>query len=129
MTRILTKKQIGMFLLAAVLLAPLLIGDAHAQAADDIAQTATNHLNKAFAYIINSVCFCGGGYLLLSGITALYQKHKNNNAGTSASRIGFAFLCGTMLIGFPFLVRTASLSFWNESPTVTGEQRMMMFDR
>ncbi|MFT8369758.1 MAG: hypothetical protein ABF719_10855 [Acetobacter sp.] len=129
MTRILTKRRVGMVLIAAVLLAPLLIGHAHAQAVDEITEGATNHLNRAVAYIFNAICFSGGGFLLLSGITSLYQKHKNNNAGTTMSKIGFAFLCGTMLIGFPFLVRTASLSFWSEGPTVTGEQRMMMFDR
>ncbi|MDE7548230.1 hypothetical protein PY793_09585 [Acetobacter fabarum] len=129
MTKILTNRRVGMVLIAIVLLAPLLIGHAHAQAADEIAEAATNRANRAVAYLINAICFSGGAFLLLSGITSLYQKHKNNNAGTTMSKIGFAFFCGTMLIGFPFLVRTASLSLWNEGPTVTGEQRMMTFDR
>ncbi|MCP1242780.1 hypothetical protein GOB86_10450 [Acetobacter lambici] len=129
MRKLLTKKNICLLLFISVALMPILLGHAHAQAIDEVAEQATDRANKAFGYILNSFCFIVGGSLLAAGILSLYQKHRNNNAGTSMAYIASAFLCGGFLIGFPFVVRTASFSFWNTTTTVTGEQRMMQFDK
>lgn len=129
MRKLLTKKNICVSALVTVVLMPILVGYAHAQAIEVIAEQATDSFNKAFAYALNSFCFIVGGFMLAAGVMSLYQKHRNNNAGTSAAYIAGAFICGGFLIGFPYLVRTASFSFWGAATTVTGEQRMMQFDK
>lgn len=129
MRKFITKRNLGFLLLVSVALMPIFLGYAHAQAIDDVAEQATNRANRAFGYILNSFCFIVGGSLLAAGIMSLYQKHRNNNAGTSMAYIAGAFLCGGFLIGFPFAVRTASFTFWNAATSVTGEQRMMQFDK
>ena len=129
MSKIITKKNIYLFFLASVLLIPLFTGHAYAQAIDELAEQSTNRFNKAFGYGLNSFCFIVGGTLLAVGVMSLYQKHKNNNAGTSMSKIVSALAVGAILVGFPFLVKTASFSFWGANTSVTGEQRMMMFDK
>lgn len=129
MRKLITKKNICLLLFVSVALMPILLGHAHAQAIDEITSQATERVNNAFGYILNSFCFIVGGSLLAAGILSLYQKHRNNNAGTSMAYIASAFLCGGFLIGFPFVVRTASFTFWDATTVVTGEQRKMQFDQ
>ncbi|WP_338333636.1 hypothetical protein [Acetobacter sp. LMG 32666] len=129
MRKLITKKNIYLLLFVSVVMVSILPEYAHAQAIDEMAARATEHANNAFGYILNSFCFIVGGSLLAAGILSLYQKHRNNNAGTSMSYIAGAFLCGGFLIGFPFVVRTASFTFWDATTVVTGEQHKMQFDQ
>ncbi|MFT8932334.1 MAG: hypothetical protein ABF976_11825 [Acetobacter syzygii] len=115
--------------LTIVFLTPVMTGIVHAQAIDEVTQGTTNKLLNAFSYVLNAFCFIVGGGLLASGVMSIYQKHKNNNAGASTAKILGALAAGTILIGFPFLVKTASFTVWEANTSVTGEQRMMKFDR
>lgn len=109
---------------------PLIPVSAHAQAIDTITQATTGHVNNAWGYLLNSVCWVLGGSLLLGSIWGLYQKHRNNSGmNASMGKIVAGALCGAILVGFPFYVKTASFTIWDATSTVTGEQKMMTFDK
>ena len=39
------------------------------------------------------------------------------------------FICGGILLAFPFLAKTASFTMFGTAPSVTGEQQQMKFDK
>lgn len=129
MSKFMSNRTLFLSALTIVLITPVMTGIVHAQAIDEIAQGASKKALDATAYILNAFCFIVGGGLFASGVLSLYQKHKNNNAGTSTAKVIGALACGTFLIGFPFMVKTASFTFWDANTSVTGEQKMMKFDK
>lgn len=129
MSKFMSNRTLFLSALTIVLLAPVMTGIVHAQAIDEVTQSTTNKLLNAFSYVLNAFCFIVGGGLLASGVMSIYQKHKNNNSGTSTAKIVGALAAGTILIGFPFLVKTASFTAWDANTSVTGEQKMMKFDK
>lgn len=116
-------------LTAAFLIIPSFMTSAHAQAIDEIIQQTSQRANNGFSYGLNSFCYIAGACLLAGAVLAYYLKHKNNTPGITNGRILSAFLAGGCLIGFPYLVKTTSFTFWNANTSVTGEQQMMHFDK
>ncbi|MCI1374172.1 MAG: hypothetical protein LKH33_08550 [Acetobacter sp.] len=111
--------------LSAFLLAPA----AHAQAIDDITRDATQKGMNAFGMALNAVCFIGGGLLLAMAIFGWWQHQRNANAGSKPSMIIAGFICGGILLVFPFFAKTASFTMFGVAPSVTGEQQQMKFDK
>ena len=101
----------------------------HAQAIDDVAQSATARFLKAWAYVINMAGFIGGGGMLLASVFGWYMHQKNPNAGRGLGLVLAGFVCGALLLSFPFLAKTASLSVFSGGVQATGDQKMMKFDQ
>lgn len=110
-------------------LAILLPHVGHAQAIDDITQQASQHVLKAWSYLINMVGFVGGGALLLASVFGWYMHQKNPNAGRGLGLVLAGFVCAALLLSFPFLARTTSLSVFSGGVQATGDQKMMKFDQ
>lgn len=102
---------------------------AHAQAIDQIAQNATTHINLAWGYLMNMVCWVGGGLLLAISVFAWYQHQRNPNAGIRMGMVLTGVVCGGFLLTLPFLARTTSYTLFEQNPAVTGEQKQMLFDQ
>ena len=102
---------------------------AHAQAVDDVMQAATQKGMNAFGMVLNAVCFIGAGILLAMAVFGWWQHQRNANAGTKPGMIMAGFICGGILLAFPFLAKTASFTMFGTAPSVTGEQQQMKFDK
>ncbi|MGY8607176.1 hypothetical protein ACTVH1_16010 [Gluconobacter cerinus] len=102
---------------------------AHAQAIDDITRDATQKGMNAFGMALNAFCFIGGGLLLAMAILGWWQHQRNPNAGSKPGMIIAGFICGGILLAFPFLAKTASFKMFGTAPSVTGEQQQMKFDK
>lgn len=124
------KTHVTLALGVTVLLTPALMGFAHAQAIDELMQSATARANNAWGYLINSVGFIGGGGLLMGSLFYAYKKH-NRTGGNDVSygRIIAAAVVGTCLLALPFYERTVSSTIFGSRATITGEQQTIRFDQ
>lgn len=102
---------------------------AHAQAIDQMAQTASAHVITAWGYVLNMVCWIGGGLLLAISIFSWYQHQRNPNSGIRMGMVLAGLVCGGLLLTLPFLAKTATFTLFDQSPAVTGEQKQMLFDQ
>ncbi|WP_025827378.1 hypothetical protein [Acetobacter okinawensis] len=124
------KSHVALALGATALVVPALTGVGHAQAIDEMMQTATGHVNTAWGYLINSVGFIGGGGLLIGSLFSAYKKHNGMGGNnTSYGKILGAAVVGTCLLALPFYERTASTTLWGSKATITGEQQTIKFNQ
>jgi cytochrome bd-type quinol oxidase subunit 2 len=124
------KSHVTLALGVTALLTPALMGFAHAQAIDEIAQSATNRINIAWGYLINMIGYVGGVGLLFGSLFFAYKKH-NRTGGNDVSygRIIAAAVVGTCLLAIPFYERTVSSTIFGSRATITGEQQTIRFDQ
>lgn len=124
------KSHVALALGATALIVPALTGVGHAQAIDEMMQTATGHANTAWGYLLNAVGFIGGGGLLVGSLFSAYKKHNGmggNNTGYG--KILAAAVVGTCLLALPFYERTASTTLWGTKATITGDQQTIKFNQ
>lgn len=124
------KSHVTLALGVTVLLTPALMEIGHAQAIDEIAQSATNRINIAWGYLINMIGYVGGVGLLFGSLFFAYKKH-NRTGGNDVSygRIIAAAVVGTCLLAIPFYERTVSSTIFGSRATITGEQQTIRFDQ
>jgi hypothetical protein len=101
----------------------------HAQAIDTVTQQASEHISVAFSYALNTICFVGGGILLAMAIFGWWQHQRNPNAGSRPTMVLAGFICGGLLLAFPFVARTASFTVFGQGPSATGAQQQMQFNQ
>ncbi|MBF0871585.1 MULTISPECIES: hypothetical protein [Gluconobacter] len=116
---------LGVSAISTVLLAPA----AHAQAVDDIMRDSTQKIMTGFGTGLNAFCYIVGGAFLAMAIFGWWQHQRNPNAGSKPGMIIAGFICGGILLAFPFLAKTASFTVFGTAPSVTGEQQQMKFDK
>lgn len=102
---------------------------AHAQAFDQVAQSASAHVIAGWGYLLNMVCWIGGGLLLAISVFSWYQHQRNPNSGIRMGMVIAGLVCGGLLLTLPFLAKTATFTLFDQSPAVTGEQKQMLFDQ
>ena len=124
-----TKRLRSAAVLTAMAVAALHVDAAQAQAIDVVAQQASGHISTAFGYIINTVCFVGGGSLLAIAIFGWWQHQRNPNAGSKPTMVLAGFICGGLLLAFPFVAKTASFTVFGQGPSATGAQQQMQFNQ
>jgi len=117
--------------LGVIAAAILLLGAPHAQAQaiDEIVRTGTGHINDSAAMIFNTICWVGGGALFIIAGFGWYRHSTGPNAGMSWGRIGTAVAVGSFLVMMPFMVRTATFTWFGTGASVDGTQQMMRFDK
>lgn len=113
----------------AVVASALIAPEARAQAIDDITRDASTHISSGFSYGLNAFCFIGGAILLAISVMGWWQHQRNPNAGARPGMIIAGFICGGILLAFPFLAKTASYTIFDQAPSVTGDQAEMKFDK
>lgn len=127
--RLPTKRFQAAALFGMTAMAALHANAAHAQAIDTVAQAATGHIDTAFGYMLNTICFVGGAILLAMAVFGWWQHQRNPNAGARPTMVLAGFLCGGLLLAFPFVVKTATFTVFGQGPSATGAQQQMQFNQ